>query len=324
MEAAVITTYRCDNRCLMCNIWQHPTKIEDEFSPSLLEKLPSLNFCNITGGEPFLREDIVDIVRIIKKKSRRVVISTNGYATDKIINLMENVKGVGIRISLEGLPAANDELRGRQDSFDHGLRTLLELKQRRIKDIGFAVTVSDRNAGDMIDLYHLAKYLKVEFATAVIHNSYYFHKSDNQIQDTEKVIAGFERLIRELLGTRRIKNWFRAYFNQGLINRIRGESRPLPCRAGTDLFFLDPYGEIRPCNGMEPKTWLESMGNLNMTTFENIWTSEKAQRIREKVVSCPQHCWMVGTASPAMKKSPRQPTLWVIRNKWKSLIKSKS
>ena len=324
MEAAVITTYRCDNRCLMCNIWRHPTKIEEEFSPALLEKLPDLRFCNITGGEPFLREDLVDIAHILRKKARRVVISTNGYATDRIIDLVEKVKGIGIRISLEGLPAANDELRGRRDCFDHGLRTLLELKQRGIKDIGFAVTVSDRNAGDMIELYHLARYLNVEFATAVTHNSYYFHKADNRIQDKDKAIAAFEILIRELLATWRIKNWFRAYFKQGLINRIRGGSRLLPCRAGTDLFFLDPFGEIRPCNGMEPDTWLESMGNLHKASFEEIWSSEKARQIRELVDTCPQKCWMVGTASPAMKKAPWRPALWVVRNKWKSLLGNKS
>lgn len=319
MEAAIVTTYRCNNKCQMCYTWKFPTKEEEEFKPSLLEKLPSLSFCNVTGGEPFLRDDIGEITHILLKKAKRLVISTNGWFTDKIVELAKTEKRIGIRISLEGLPAANDELSGMPDSFDHGLRTLLELKRMGLKDIGFGITVSDRNAKDMLELYYLAKYLKVEFATAIVHNSYYFHKTDNKIVNTEMVTEHFEKIIHELLKTWRVKNWYRAYFNQGLINVIQGHRRPLPCKAGTDLFFLDPWGEIRPCNGMEEGIWYESFGNLHQNTFEEIWNSEKAQKIREKVADCPKNCWMIGTASPAMKKNLLKPTLWVLKNKLRTL-----
>ncbi len=56
----------------------------------------------------------------------------------------------GVRVSLEGLPAANDELRGLRDGFDHGLRTLLQLRARGVKDIGFGITLCDRNADDLL------------------------------------------------------------------------------------------------------------------------------------------------------------------------------
>lgn len=315
MEAAVVTTYRCNSKCQMCHTWKFPTKEEEEFRPSLLEKLPSLSFCNVTGGDPFLRDDIGEITHILLKKAKRLVISTNGWFTDKIVDLAKTETRIGIRISLEGLPAANDELRGMSDSFDHGLRTLLELKRIGLKDIGFGITVSDRNAKDMLELYYLAKYLKVEFATAIVHNSYYFHKTDNKIINTEEVTQQFEEIIRELLKTWKVKNWYRAYFNQGLIHVIQKHERLLPCRAGTDLFFLDPWGEIRPCNGMEEGIWYDSLGNLHQNTFEEIWSSEQAQKVREKVADCPKTCWMIGTASPAMKKNLLRPTLWVLKNK---------
>jgi len=322
MEAAIITTYRCINKCVMCNIWKYPTKIDEEFKPQVLEKLPKLKFANITGGEPFLRGDIEEIVSILLKKANRVVISTNGYFTEKIIDVAKKFKNknFGIRISIEGLPAANDELRGLKDCFDHGLRTLLQLQKIGLKDIGFGITVSDRNAKDMLELYQLAKAMNVEFATACVHNSYYFHKWDNQITKKQEVIECFEELINELLKTNRIKNWFRAYFNYGLVNYIKGNPRLLPCGAGTDMFFLDPFGEIRPCNGMDTDLLDNSMGNLNEKTFEEIWYSEKAKMIREKVKNCPKNCWMIGTASPAMKKHILKPLLWVIKNKLKVLF----
>jgi len=320
MEAAVIATYRCMHKCSMCHTWKHPTRREEEFLPSLLEKLPGLSFCNLTGGEPFMREDIDDIVTVLEKKAGRLVISTNGYLTQKIVDLAKKHRRIGFRISLEGLSMTNDELRGMPGSFDHGLRSVLELRRMGIRDIGFAVTVSDRNAGDMLELYHLARAMKVEFATAVVHNSYYFHTCDNVFENTADIISSFEKLIQDLLRTWRIKNWARAYFNQGLINYVGGGERLLPCAAGTDTFFLDPWGEIKPCNGMEEQFWHESLGNLHDHSFSEIWSSQKADRIRELVKGCPKDCWMIGSAGPAIKRNVWRPALWALKNKLKTLF----
>ncbi len=305
----------------MCNTWKHPTKKEEEFRPEVLNKLPALDFCNITGGEPFLREDIEEIIKILKKKSKRIVISTNGYLTDRIIEVAKKNKDVGIRISIEGLPEANDSLRGIKGGFDHGLRTLLNLKKTGLRDIGFGITVSDRNAKDMSELYELADGLDVEFATAVVHNGYYFHSYDNEIKNKEELIGYFKKLISELLNTKKPKNWFRAYFNYGLINYMRGKKRLLPCEAGTENFFLDPFGEIMPCNAMEEKYWIDSMGNLNTSQFDEIWHSKKAAEVRDKVRKCPKNCWMIGTAAPVMKKYIKIPLKWVIDIKFLKKIK---
>jgi len=131
-----------------------------------------MRFTNITGAEPFLRGNIEDIVRLIKKKSKRIAISTNGLLTERIINLVKRNRDIGIRISIEGLPKANDELCGIKDGLNQGLRTLIELKYMGMKDIGFEITVSDKNAQDLLALYDLACTMEVEFATATVHNSY--------------------------------------------------------------------------------------------------------------------------------------------------------
>jgi radical SAM protein with 4Fe4S-binding SPASM domain len=315
MEAAVITTYRCIQKCAMCNIWKFPTRADEEFKPALLEKMPRLSFCNVTGGEPFLREDLDDMIAVLKRKAKRIVISTNGYLTENILALASRHREIGIRISLEGLPAANDELRGMKDGFDHGLRTLLGLQRLKFKDIGFGITVSDKNRHDLLDLFRLARGLNVEYATAVVHNSFYFHTSENRLQDTDKIAASFRELIRELLRSKRIKNWYRAYFNFGLLEYLQGRPRLLPCSAGTDVFFLDPWGEIYPCNGLEERFWLKSFGNLHEKSFQDIWHSAEAADIRAKVRTCPKNCWMIGTASPAMKRRLWRPTLWILKNK---------
>lgn len=315
-DMCIIVTYRCPMRCQMCNIWQNPTIKEKEITPQEMEILPNVKFINITGGEPFVREDLEDIIEVAFRKSPRVVISTSGWYEDRVIKMAERFPNIGIRISIEGLSQKNDELRGRQGGFDKGLRILLKLREMGVKDIGFGITVSNHNSEDMLSLYRLAKSLDMEFATAAFHNSYYFHKDDNYITNKDEVCSNFETLIEWQLKEKHPKSWFRAYFNMGLINYIHGNRRLLPCEAGLVNFFVEPYGDVYPCNGLEEKYWKESMGNIReCQSFDEIWQSEKAQQIREKVRNCPKNCWMVGTASPVMKKYIWTPLRWVMKNK---------
>lgn len=320
-ELSIITTYRCPMHCKMCNIWKNPSDKSKEINVKELLKLPKLKFVNITGGEPFEREDLEEIVKIMVRKSKRIVISTSGWYTNRIIKLFRKYPKLGIRVSIEGLSAKNDELRGRTGGFDRGLRVLLELKKMGIKDIGFGITVSDSNSEDMLWLYELSRNLKFEFATAAVHNSYYFHKYDNTINNIEKVCNNFAELVKRLLKEKKIKSWFRAYFNLGLINYIKGGKRMLPCEAGRLNFFLDPYGEVYPCNGLEEKYWNRSMGNIrNVKSFKELWNSKQAEEVRRNVKSCPKNCWMIGTAKPAMEKYIKHPLKWVIPNKIKSIL----
>ena len=312
MEGILVATYRCNARCHMCNTWQFPTSPEQEMDPKYYERFPNLEFLNITGGEPFLREDLEDIVRIVKPKCKRICISTNGYYTERVVALAKKLNGeIGIRISLEGLPKANDELRGIPDGFDHGLRTLLQLKRMGMKDIGFGITVSDRNAKDLLELYELAKGLNLEFATAIVHNAYYFHKFDNEITKKDEVSEAFRELIRELFKTRRPKNWFRAYFNQGIINYVNGGKRLMPCEMGENMFLCEPWGDIKACNVLD-----ESMGNIKEADFQTIWNSERAAEVRKLARNCGHECWMIGSVSPAMKKDKWTPIKWIMKNKW--------
>lgn len=318
MDASIIVTYRCPMRCKMCDIWNNPTKKSEEFKPEMLKKLPdNLRAINITGGEPFVRDDIEEIVKILQTKTKRIVFSTSGFFSDKIIALAKKYPDVGYRISIEGLSCKNDELRGRQGGFDKGLRTLLELKRMGIKDIGFGITVSNNNSEDMLNLYELNRNLGMEFATASFHNSFYFHKYDNQVTNKDEVCANFDELIQRLMKENHPKSWFRAFFNLGLINYIQGGRRMLPCEAGNENFFVDPFGNVLPCNGMEEKCWFDTMGNLNEQSFEDIWNGEKAKAVRKKVANCPKSCWMVGSASPVMKKYIKDIAPWVIKNRMK-------
>lgn len=320
-DVSIITTYRCQMRCKMCDIWENPTDKKREITAKELEILPNFKFVNITGGEPFVRRDLEDIVDVMFKKSDRIVISTSGWHTDRIIKMAEKYPNIGIRVSIEGLSQKNDDLRGREGSFDRAMRLLLTLKEMGVKDIGYGCTVSNKNSEDMLWLYKLSRELGMEFATAAFHNSYYFHKDDNEITNKDEVIGNFHKLIEELLKDNSPKSWYRAFFNLGLINYIRGNPRMLPCEAGTANFFIEPYGDVFPCNGLEDRYWKESMGNIrNVSSFDELWFSEQAEKVRGLVRTCPKNCWMVGTAAPVMKKYIKHPTAWVVKNKIKSML----
>ena len=229
LNGTVIVTYRCNARCSMCNRYKAPSKPEEEISIETIKKLPKMYFTNITGGEPFIRTDLKDIVRELYKKSDRIVISTNGFFTDRIVDLCKEFPQIGIRISIEGLEQTNNEIRGLQNGYQRGYSTLKKLREMGMKDVGFGMTVQDKNAPDLVPLYKISDEMGMEFATASLHNSFYFVEAKNIIHDRPMVAKNFENLVNELLRSNSPKKWFRAYFNHGLINYIYGQKRLLPC-----------------------------------------------------------------------------------------------
>jgi len=251
---------------------------------------------------------------VLKTKARRIVISSNGWFVNRTLRLFEkHGNSIGIRISIEGLSDANDSIRGMPKGFDNAIRILTTLHRMGITDIGFGLTIQDANAKDVKELYQLAKMMDVEFATAALHNSFYFHKQDNRFDSTQDAISALKELAKDLLQSKRPKDWFRAYFNYGLTNYLQGRERLLPCRMAHDAFFLEPNGDVLPCNGMDRPM---PMGNLRDQSWDEIWYSEVAEKVRDAVRNCPKQCWMMGSVAQEIKKHPAQPLKWVIARKW--------
>lgn len=321
LNGTVIVTYRCNATCKMCNRYKCPSKPEEELSIETIRKLPQMYFTNITGGEPFLREDLKKIVRELYKKSDRIVISTNGFFTERILDLCKEFPEIGIRISIEGSEETNNRIRGLENGYQRGYQTLKHLVEMGCKDVGFGMTIQDENAKDLLPLYLLSDEMHMEFATASLHNSFYFVEENNKIYDKDMVAKEIETLILSLLKSNSPKKWFRAYFNHGLINYIYGQKRLLPCDMAFDTFFIDPYGDVMPCNGTKEK---ESMGNLNRMSWNDLWSSKEAEYVRSKVRNCKRECWMIGSVAPAMKKYFIKPMVWVLWHKLKQSTKKVS
>lgn len=327
MQCSIITTFRCNAKCNMCNIWQYPTKPEEEIDFELLRQIPDGMRINITGGEATIRKDIDKIFEVLYPKAKLLELSTNGYNTDKIVELANKYPKILIRVSVEGLPEINDSKRGLNNGFDHALRTILELKKTKCKNIGFSVVISPDNYRDLVHLYELCVYLDIELGNSVVHNSWYFHKQDNQITSKEALDA-HEEFTKALLTSKRrhlksrLKDYGRAYFNKSIHQRLRGDDsgyRP-PCGALKDFFFIDPFGNISPCNGTDDE-WI--IGNVKEKSIEEILSSEAARSIEEKIHSCKKECAFIVTERHDMVRRPWKPIFWIIRNKYR-VYKGKS
>ena len=319
MQGSLITTFRCNARCNMCNIWQCPTKPSEEISPEFYRRLPDGLRINITGGEATLRKDIDEIFEILYPKAKLLELSTNGYFTERIVELANKYPNILIRVRVEGLPQINDEKRGIKNGFDHALHTMLELKKTKCKNIGFSVVISPDNYRDLVPLYELCAALDVELGNSVVHNSWYFHKEDNQITSDE-ALAAHEEFVKALLTSRRhslkgrLKDYGRAYFNKSIHRRLRGDDfgyRP-PCGALKDFFFIDPWGNVSPCNGSSEE-WI--IGNIKEQSFDEIMSSDAAREAAEKVASCRRNCAFIVTERHDMVRRPWVPIAWIVRNK---------
>ena len=321
IQGSLITTFRCNAQCNMCNIWKFQTNPSEEIDASYYEKLPAGLRINITGGEPTLRPDIDKIFEILYPKSSLLELSTNGYNTKKIVELANKYPKILIRVSVEGLPKINDAKRGIKDGFDHALRTMLELKKTKCKNIGFSVVISPDNYMDLLHLYDLCGALDVELGNSAVHNSWYFHKDDNQIE-SEEALRQHELFVKALLTSKRrhikdrLKDYGRAYFNRSIHRRLRGDTdeyRP-PCGALSDFFFIDPWGNVTPCNG-SCEEW--KIGNIKEDSFENIMASDKAREAMEKVRQCKRNCAFIVTERHDMVRRPWVPIKWILKNKWR-------
>lgn len=318
MDLAIILTYRCDSRCSMCHIWQNPTHPRSEVDIPTLQKLPAgFDHLNITGGEPTLRDDLGEICDLLYPKTRKLEINSNGLHVDKLLPIVRKYPDIKVRLSVEGIELTNDAIRGEPGGYRKKLDAMQQLIDAGGCDLGFATTFQDENVAEIVELYRHAERLKIEFATSALHNGFQFHKADNDIYDRVRVAHAIEGVITEMLKSTSVKNWFRAYLNLGLMAKVLGHDRLIPCTAGTDFIFVDPWSDVYACNVRRDLY----MGSLKNQSWIDILRSENAKLILEQVSRCTQNCWMVASAKTAMRmkvnaRIPRPSVLWwVMTNK---------
>ena len=301
--ASLAITYRCNARCVMCDIWKKEEK--RELPPKVYKKLPkTLKDIDITGGEPFLRDDLSEIVKILKEicPKARVLIITNGLLPRKTARVISSLlawdKNLGFRVSLDGIGETHNQSRGVPGAFQKAIQTINVLKEFKIKDLGVIFTLMKINKDELPKILDFCQKEKLQFSLNLVHESpIYFGKDHLSLRPNFRETKKALNLVRKFfLPSLHPKNWAKAFFYQKLIDYAKTGKRPIRCGAGENFFYLDPLGNIYICHF---KNW--KIGNLKKQSFEEIWSKELRKKYLKRAKNC-HNCFMICTAKDKIKK----------------------
>jgi len=307
-------TYRCNGRCQTCGIWRTSDPGEGEMPLDEIEGLLGENrgflrdvtSIQVTGGEPYLREDLPELVHVIRGHLPRTTIwiPTNGLTPRRIESatreMLHDADGrhLGVSVSIDGIRGTHDAIRGIEGSFDRAVDTLRRLRSLREEHAGLSVsvgmTVTQENHVELPEAWSLARAHGVDFSFRPVNFSdlYYRNRgaSPTPTDCAERLLPTLQSMGKALVeknGMRRAVTNLR--YMQGALDYIRDPGgRRLPCRAASASFFLDPYGNVYPCLFIE-----DALGNVRDESLSKIWNSKAAGEARARISGgvCPG-CWV--------------------------------
>ena len=158
-----IVTFKCNARCLMCDSWKktHEGELDAGQIDAMLAKLPRMDMVRLSGGEPFVRGDIGEIVASVGTRLRPslIHITTNGLLGDRIVSLVENRDRripLFLLVSIDGMKDKHNSVRGLRDAWEKVNETLRRLAPLR-KKFNFHISVNQT----VVDADGLEQYLRL-------------------------------------------------------------------------------------------------------------------------------------------------------------------
>lgn len=315
-RVTLAVSWLCDCRCQMCGIWkiyaQEPVLRKSELTSdetlSLLSDgsaLRHLETVTLTGGEPFIHREFVTLCLALQRRfpGLSLDITTTGQATTLIREKLQAVRERGgdlgrfhICVSLDGVGAAHDTIRGRRGAFERVVATTHMLQQFRLGNLALGFTLLPSNYTMLEEAYRLSVDLGIDFTMRVAHfnNGIYANAADALKNTwTPEAIAKVECSVSAIMAD---KAWRRGiwellfssdlYFAEQMLSYLRAPRRLMPCYSGTHSLFLDPFGNVSPCVNLDHK-----MGSAREKGFDTVWFSGEATEIRQLIADARCHCW---------------------------------
>lgn len=302
-------TNSCNLGCYHCFYRNELNKTENELTLEEIQKIAKslhnkLDGVSITGGEPFIREDISEICLAFYNLAgvNSIGIATNGYSTDKIITnikfLLETTgMRIGIQVSLDGPPEVHNKIRGSKHAYENAVRTIKELKSLAAENSRLYViintVISKQNSAVFIDFY---KYVKENFDVT---HSYHFLRQDgfdvHELDQNLLLDPGNEKnrlppvdecreilkKMRELEGETFLTRWQLKLRDYHL--KIVEEKKPVvKCIGNMKCGVLFPDGGVSLCEVVKP---FDNIRNYDYDYFK-CWSSESAHLQRQKMNKC--------------------------------------
>jgi len=314
MIANLAITYRCQCRCRTCNIWKKEETEREELAleeyhalfESNMDVLREVRSIQITGGEPFMRRDLPELVSTIHASLPDCTfwIPTNGMnpraVEEATKEMLEHLKGrgVGVSVSVDGMGPTHNVQRGVVGSFRKAMETLRRLSALREEHprLGLTVgmTLTPQNYREASEVYPLARRFGADFSMRPVNFSDIYYRNMDERRPLDDVSGELLPLIRTIArDTVKRKGIIHSAptlrYMQGIVDYIRDPTyRSLPCAAGEDSFFLDPYGDVYPCIFVD-----EKMGNIREEQLADLWWTDAASSLRERISrgDCPG-CWV--------------------------------
>ena len=318
----LFVTDRCNARCKHCLLADGVHKPDKSAELTLEEfellskRMDPLLFLLPTGGEPFIRDDLGEIIKLFYKNNRvrNVGIPTNGFFTEKIIGTIKDILDscpdldLGVDVSIDGIKEKHDEIRGVPGLFDKAVETFNELRllERMYSkfNVNIETTVSSYNDKYLLENYDFfTNELKASTVFTLLtrdkpreHASKYF-----DIGRYEKYAKKMEEGIKKGILKGYYSFPFSDFINAKRIVRhrlitkvVRENSYQIPCYAGVLGAAIFSNGDVYPC---ELRTDLK-LGNLRDYNFDfkKLWKNEKAKRARGLIKTgkcfCTYECFL--------------------------------
>jgi len=306
MNFTVSVLYTCNSRCRTCNVWkkkaENLTLSEYKIIFKKIGKAPY--WITISGGEPFLRKDIVEICRIIYKYSKPKIINipTNGLLTDTIA---ENVAKIAescpksqiiINLSIDGIEEQHDEIRQIPGNYKKTMATFQKLKKLKYKNlaIGIHTVISTFNVKDFTHISTTLMNLKPDsYITEIAEERNELDTMNAEITP-DKISYGsaidflIHRIKNEKFrGMNKITQAFRIEYYTLVKKILRDRKQIIPCYAGIASVQISPDGEIWSCC-----IKAESMGNLRKENynFRKIFFDKKFRKERKTIKNMECYC----------------------------------
>lgn len=300
-------TYNCNSRCKMCNIWKkHPiNELSLDEIKQIAKSYRKFKWLDITGGEPFLRDDFVDIVKSFKKYNDVVLFNTttNGYLTDIIVERMDRIAQLKIpktviTVSLDGTPKIHDYLRGINGAWKMAVKTYMHLKGLSKKydnlSVYFGFTLSKYNVGQYEKMYYELKKLFPDIEYSDIHVNIYHSSShyygNRKISMNDNIIKNEINKIIKLRGIQLnpISIIDNLYLSKA-IEYVEFSKTPMKCNAIRTSVFVDSIGNVYPCT-----IYSKKLGNLRKNNYDinKIINSPESLKVAKDIENgrCPG-CW---------------------------------
>lgn len=307
---SMILTYRCQLRCAMCGISKREPG--DELTAveiaRFLERSPGLSWINLSGGEIFLRSDLLEIVNAIFDKCPSLYLlnfPTNGYETETIVRTLTEITGrprsprLMVTVSVDGPPAIHDRIRGVAGSWERAVETYrcLRLLQGPRFRVSLGMTLQQANSEAFEETVRavnerIGKVRYGDFHVNVAHRSdHYYVNVDRNVFGEQEHIQAQMKLIRRLRQDPLLDpvGYLERQYQQRADDFLSTGRTPLPCQALGASFFLDPAGQVYPCTIYD-----RPIGNIRDHAFRlaSLWQSEQRRSLRQEIRKgkCPQ-CW---------------------------------